>query len=44
MEQEVTRLISASKQDFEKMNGRDLKRSIFQSEGRVIMAQHLLFA
>ncbi|EJM2939176.1 DUF7916 family protein [Listeria monocytogenes] len=44
MEQEVTRLISASKQDFEKMNGRELKRSIFQSEGRVIMAQHLLFA
>ena len=41
---EVTRLISATKSDFEKMNGRDLKRSIFKSEGRVVMAQHLLFA
>lgn len=41
---EVTRLISASKSDFKKMNGRALKRSIFKSEGRVVMAQHLLFA
>lgn len=41
---EVVRLISASKSDFEKMSGRDLKRSIFKSEGRVVMAQHLLFA
>ncbi|ECJ9745150.1 hypothetical protein FQR52_01060 [Listeria monocytogenes] len=44
MTKEVTRLISASKQDFEQMNGRDLKRSIFKSEGRVVMGQHLLFA
>ncbi|MBC2286181.1 hypothetical protein [Listeria farberi] len=44
MTKEVTRLISASKQDFEQMNGRDLKRSIFKSEGRVVMSQHLLFA
>lgn len=41
---EVARLISASKSDFEKMSGRDMKRSIFKSEGRVVMAQHLLFA
>ncbi|MBL1226111.1 DUF7916 family protein [Enterococcus sp. BWR-S5] len=41
---EVVRLISASKSDFEKMSGRELKRSIFKSEGRVVMAQHLLFA
>lgn len=41
---EVIRLISAAKSDFEKMSGRDLKRSIFKSEGRVVMAQHLLFA
>lgn len=40
----VTRLISASKTEFQKMSGRDLKRSIFKSEGRVVMAQHLLFA
>lgn len=32
MEQEVTRLISASKQDFEKMNGRDLKRLFFNQK------------
>lgn len=44
MSEEVTRLISASKTDFEKMSGRNLKRSIFKSEGRVVMAQHLLFA
>lgn len=36
MNKEVTRLISASKQDFEQMNGRDLKRSIFKSEGKLV--------
>ncbi|MFV0394863.1 MAG: hypothetical protein ACK5LC_10785 [Coprobacillaceae bacterium] len=41
---DVVRLISASKSDFEKMNPMDLKESIFKSEGRVIMGQHLLFA
>ena len=41
---EVTRLISASKTEIQKMTGRELKRSIFKSEGRVVMAQHLLFA
>ena len=40
----VVRLISASKSDFEKMTPMDLKESIFKSEGRVIMGQHLLFA
>lgn len=44
MTKDPVRLISASKSDFEKMNGRDLKKSIFKSEGRVVMAQHLLFA
>lgn len=44
MNNEVVRLISASKTDFEKMNGRDLKKSIFMSEGRVVMGQHLIFA
>lgn len=39
---EVTRLISASKTDIAQMSGQDLKRSIFKSEGRVVMAQHLL--
>lgn len=43
MSKDVTRLISASKTEFEKMTGRDLKQSIFKSEGRVVMAQHLLF-
>ena len=41
---DVVRLISASKSDFEKMSPTDLKESIFKSEGRVIMGQHLLFA
>ena len=40
----VVRLISASKSDFEKMSPMDLKESIFKSEGRVVMGQHLLFA
>ncbi|MCI8400733.1 MAG: hypothetical protein HFI38_01335 [Lachnospiraceae bacterium] len=41
---DVIRLISASKKDFEKMTPMDLKESVFKSEGRVIMGQHLLFA
>lgn len=41
---DVVRLISASKSDFEKMAPMDLKESIFKSEGRVVMGQHLLFA
>ncbi|GFZ27521.1 DUF7916 family protein [Lactobacillus corticis] len=40
----VVRLISAKSDDIRKMSGRDLKESIKKSEGRVIMAQHLLFA
>ena len=40
----VVRLISASKRDFETMTPMDLKESIYKSEGRVIMGQHLLFA
>ena len=40
----VTRLISASKSDIEKMSHMDLKESILKSEGRVVMGQHLLFA
>ena len=40
---DIVRLISASKTDFEKMTAMDLKQSILQSEGRVIMGQHLLF-
>ena len=40
----VIRLISASKSDIEKMSAGELKESIFKSEGRVIMGQHLLFA
>ena len=40
---DVTRLISASARDFEKMGPMDLKESIYKSEGRVIMGQHLLF-
>ena len=38
------RLINASRKDFAAMNSSDLKESIYQSEGRVIMDQHLLFA
>ena len=41
---DVIRLISASGSDFEKMTPMELKDSIFKSEGRVIMGQHLLFA
>ena len=40
----VVRLISASKSDIEKMSAMELKESIFKSEGRVVMGQHLLFA
>lgn len=40
----VTRLINAQSDQISKMNGRDLKMSIRKSEGRVIMAQHLLFS
>ncbi len=40
----VVRLISASGSDFEQMNAQELKESIFKSESRVIMGQHLLFA
>lgn len=40
----VTRLISATGDDIEKMSPMDLKESIMRSEGRVVMGQHLLFA
>lgn len=40
----VVRLISASRSDFEKMSPMELKESIYKSEGRVILGQHLLFA
>ena len=40
----ITRLISASKSDFENMSAQDMKISIFKSEGRVVMGQHLIFA
>ena len=40
----VVRLIGASKSEIEKMNTTELKESIFKSESRVIMGQHLLFA
>ncbi|MBQ6126969.1 MAG: hypothetical protein IJI77_08140 [Erysipelotrichaceae bacterium] len=40
----VIRLISATKSDFEKMSPLELKESIFKSESRTIMGQHLLFA
>ena len=40
----VVRLISASKSEFDNMSAAELKESIFKSEGRVIMGQHLLFA
>lgn len=39
----VVRLISASKSEIEKMSAQELKESVFKSEGRVIMGQHLLF-
>ena len=37
-------MISASKSDFAEMSPMELKESIYKSEGRVIMGQHLLFA
>ena len=40
----VVRLISATGSDFVKMAPMELKESIFKSEGRTIMGQHLLFA
>lgn len=40
---EIVRMISASASDFEKMTPIDLKESVYKSEGRVIMGQHLLF-
>ncbi len=42
MANDVMRLISASKSDFEKMTPADLKVSIDKSEGRVVMGQHCL--
>ncbi len=41
---DVIRLISASKTEINKMSPMQLKESIFKSEGRVVMGQHLLFA
>ena len=40
----ITRLISATGDDIEKMSPMELKESILRSEGRVVMGQHLLFA
>ena len=40
----VTRLISATGEEIEKMSPMELKESVFKSEGRVVMGQHLLFA
>lgn len=40
----VKRLIDCTKSDFEKMTAIELKESIYKSEGRVIMAQHLIMA
>ncbi len=40
----VPRLISAAGDEIMKMSPMDLKESIFKSEGRVVMGQHLLFA
>ncbi len=40
----VIRLISASKTEIQAMSPMELKESIFKSESRVIMGQHLLFA
>lgn len=39
----VERLINCSKSEFQKMSPMDLKESIFKSEGRTILGQHLLF-
>lgn len=41
---DVKRLISAVGSDFETMTASQLKESIFKSEGRVVMGQHLIFA
>lgn len=41
---QVTRLISATGNEMLKMSPMDLKKSIYKSEGRVVMGQHLLFA
>ncbi len=41
---DVVRLISATGSDFVNMSSMELKESIYKSEGRVIMGQHLLFA
>lgn len=41
---DVVRLISASGSDFKAMSPMELKESIYKSEGRVIVGQHLLFA
>lgn len=38
----VKRILDCSKSDFEKMTAMELKESIFASEGRTIMAQHLV--
>ncbi|ADH60416.1 conserved hypothetical protein [Thermoanaerobacter mathranii subsp. mathranii str. A3] len=38
----VKRLIDCTKSDFEKMKAPELKIAIYKSEGRVIMAQHLV--
>jgi hypothetical protein len=40
----VKRILDCTKSDFEKMNAMDLKEAIFSSEGRTIMAQHLVKA
>lgn len=41
---DVVRLLNASKSEIENMSPMELKESIYKSEGRVIMGQHLLFA
>lgn len=41
---DIKRLIDCTKSDFLSMNAKELKESIVQSEGRVIMAQHLIMA
>jgi len=41
---EVTRIINCSKREFMQMTPMDLKESIYKSEGRTIMGQHLIFA
>ena len=40
----VKRLINATKEEISQMSAMELKESIFKSEGRVVMGQHLLFA